>query len=79
VVGDGGGEVGLTASVIAGVAVAAAIGGLALMANTSGSHGAAGNVRAAGAQAKGTADAAPLKIVAVSPAANTKRVGGDTP
>ncbi len=70
-------RVGLTASVIAGVAVAAGIGGLALMANTSSSHG-AGKVRAAGAQAKGTADAEPLKVVAVSPAANTKRVSGDT-
>jgi peptidoglycan hydrolase-like protein with peptidoglycan-binding domain len=70
------GRVGLTVSIIAGVAVAAGIGGLALVARSSDSHG-AGNVRAAGAQAKSTADAAPLMIVAVSPATNTKHVSGD--
>jgi peptidoglycan hydrolase-like protein with peptidoglycan-binding domain len=71
------GRVGLTASVIAGVAVAAGIGGLALMANTSASHGGTGTVRAAGAQAKGTTDAAPLRIVAVIPAGKSKHVSGD--
>jgi peptidoglycan hydrolase-like protein with peptidoglycan-binding domain len=69
-------RVGLTASVIAGVAVAVGIGGLAVMAHTSGSH--AGKVRAAGAQAKGNPNATPLKVVAVSPATNTKHVNGAT-
>jgi peptidoglycan hydrolase-like protein with peptidoglycan-binding domain len=71
-------RVGFTASVIAGVAVAVGIGALAVVASTKGSHEASGNVRAAGAQAKGTTEAAPLKVVAVSPAAKSKHVSGDT-
>jgi peptidoglycan hydrolase-like protein with peptidoglycan-binding domain len=71
-------RVGFTASVIAAVAVAVGIGALAVVASTKGSHGAAGNARAVGAQAKGTADAAPLRIVAVSPATKSKHVNGDT-
>jgi hypothetical protein len=71
-------RVGFTASVIAGVAVAVGIGALAVVANTKGSHGASGSARAVGAQAKGTTDATPLKIVAVSPATKSKHVSGDT-
>jgi hypothetical protein len=71
-------RVGLTVSVIAGVAVAAGIGGLAMMVRNNDSHGAASQVRAAGAQARGTADASPLKIRTVSPAANSRHVSGDT-
>lgn len=71
-------RVGFTASVIAGVAVVVGIGALAVVANTKGSHGASGNVRAAGAQAKGAANGPPIKIVAVSPATKSKHVNGDT-
>ncbi len=67
---------GLTAAVVLGVAVAAGVAGLALLANDGGKHSAVG-VKEVGSQASGV-DAPRLRVVSVSPSAKSSHVSGDT-
>jgi peptidoglycan hydrolase-like protein with peptidoglycan-binding domain len=69
-------RVGLTASVILGVALAAGITGLAMLGN-SGGHRDAGTGVGMADGATSTAAAPPLRVVSVRPAAKTSQVSGD--
>ena len=69
-------RVGLTGAVILGVAVVAGVAGLALLAN-SGSHHGASAVKEAGSQAGPNPSAPKLRVVSVTPGAQSDRVGGD--
>jgi hypothetical protein len=71
-------RVGLTTAIVLGVAVVAAVAGLALLANSSGHHGAIGSVREAGSQAKANSSAPKLRIVSVTPGSQATGVSGDT-
>jgi hypothetical protein len=70
-------RVGLTTAVVLGVAVAAGVAGLALLANSSSHHGAVGSVREAGSQAKANPSAPKLRIVSVTPTSMATDVSGD--
>lgn len=69
-------RVGLTTAVILGVAVAAGIGGLSLLANTDGGHA----IRGAREDAISTLPVTgpPLRVVSVQPSANSSGVSGDS-
>jgi peptidoglycan hydrolase-like protein with peptidoglycan-binding domain len=69
-------RVGLTTAVVLGVAVAAGIGGLSLLANTGGSHDTRRNARADAAPA--AISGPPLRVLSVLPSAKSSGVSGAT-
>jgi peptidoglycan hydrolase-like protein with peptidoglycan-binding domain len=68
-------RVGLTTAVVLGVAVAAGIGGLSLLANTGGGHRTTRNTRA---DAAVPVSGPPLRVVSVLPSAKSSEVSGDS-
>ena len=69
-------RVGLTTAVVLGVAIAAGIGGLSLLANTGGGHDATHNVKADAAS--GAITGPPLRVTSVLPSAKSSGVSGNT-
>ncbi len=73
----GAARIGVTAAAILGVAVAAGVAGLALLASSGSHHGANGVAGAVGSRAVGNTTVTRLRVVSVTPSAKSSHVSGD--